>query len=113
MRDHPEQEALGLLAVGALGVRQRLQPVHALLDAGIALTPARLEVRLLFRGEAMLGPQPGEDVAIILELMFAWELAATVSRFTNRSAYATLYGRSGASQHEHEHHLGRINPAAG
>ena len=35
VRDRPEQEALGFLAVGALGVRQRLQPVQALLDAGV------------------------------------------------------------------------------
>ena len=69
MRDGPEQKALGLLAVGALGVRQRLQPVKALLGtafaADLALAPPVFELGFLRRGEAVLGAQPGQDGLVV------------------------------------------------
>ena len=66
MRYGSEQEALGFLPIRPLGVRQGLQPVHALLDAGVALTPARLEVGFLIGGGAGLGAQLSEDSLVVV-----------------------------------------------
>ena len=60
----------GFFSVGALGVRERLQPIQTLLDTVLAhritLAPARFEVRLLLRGQAMLGAQPGKNSLVVV-----------------------------------------------